>query len=213
MKQRREPLEPEELRALVHAGENMDLKHDFTIKVLAFTGLRAAELAHVTEDWIVWQEDLIRVPAYQSCDCSYCRSQAKENDVDVDEYWHPKSDAGARTIPVWHIGTLRVMREYFKRNTTVGVTRQTIHDRVKRVAAETDIRRNVMPHVLRHTYGTMIAANGASAQFITQTMGHEDISSSGAYIQFSGRQLSKEADEIFGVASNRDYGMGWNEFL
>jgi Phage integrase family. len=78
MKQRREPLEPEELRALVHAGENMDLKHDFTIKILAFTGLRAAELAHATEDWIIWQEDLIRVPAYQSCDCSYCRSQAKK---------------------------------------------------------------------------------------------------------------------------------------
>mgnify|MGYP000513049313 CR=1 FL=1 len=69
------------------------------------------------------------------------------------------------------------------------------YERVVRVAERTDLRKRVTPHVLRHTYGTLIARNGATAQYIRQTMGHADLSSANAYIEFTGRQL---ADEVWG---------------
>ncbi|MFW5950164.1 MAG: site-specific integrase [archaeon] len=49
------------------------------------------------------------------------------------------------------------------------------------------------PHVLRHTYGTMIARKGASPQYIRQTMGHADLSSASTHLQYTGQQLDAEA--------------------
>jgi len=49
------------------------------------------------------------------------------------------------------------------------ISRTTVWRRVTEVASQTSIEKKVTPHVLRHTYGTQIAANGASAQFIKQT--------------------------------------------
>jgi site-specific recombinase XerD len=67
-----------------------------------------------------------------------------------------------------------VLREFPKRNDGVGVTLKAIHDRVTEIAEKTEIRKKVSPHVLRHTYGTMIPRKGASPQYIRQTMGHAD---------------------------------------
>lgn len=80
---------------------------------------------------------------------------------------------------------------------TTGYASATATERVVRVGDETSIRKKATPHVLRHTYGTFIAASGASAQYIRQTMGHADLSSANDYIEFTGRQLADEADEIW----------------
>jgi integrase/recombinase XerD len=78
------------------------------------------------------------------------------------------------------------------------MSRTTIWRRVSDVADRTTIAKNVSPHVLRHTYGTQIAAAGASAQFIKQTMGHQNLETSQQYIEFSGRRIHQEADKIWG---------------
>jgi|GEM_PF-3721969 len=175
----REPLDDRELESLLEAAAGMDLAHEFTVRTLAHTGLRAGEFAHLHTDWLDWQAETIRVPA-------------------EDDGWTPKTTHAARTIPVRDPDTLRVLREYFKRHAAVGVTRKAIYERVVRVADETDIRKRVTPHVLRHTYGTLIARNGATAQFIRQTMGHADLSSANDYIEYTGRQLAEEADSVWG---------------
>ena len=174
----REPLEEHELDQLISAASERDLKHEFTVRILAYTGLRADELAHMTEDWVDWQNEQIRVPPSQ-------------------DDWSPKTDHAARTIPVREPATVRVLREFFKRRDSVDVTRKAIYERVVRVADDTDLRKKVTPHALRHTYGTLIAANGASAQYIRQTMGHADLSSANDYIKFSGKQLADEADDVW----------------
>jgi integrase/recombinase XerD len=175
---KREPLESEELDELVEVTSSMTLNHEFTVRTLSYTGLRANELAHMVSDWMDWQGERVRVPSEQ-------------------DGWTPKSDSAARTIPIKDTDTLRVMREFFKRNEAVGVSRQSITNRVKAVAEETDIKKKVTPHVLRHTYGTMIASKGATPQYIRQTMGHADLSSANNYLQYSGVQLDGEAEELW----------------
>ena len=54
-----------------------------------------------------------------------------------------------------------------------------------------------MTHVLGHTYGTVIAWNGPTVQFIRLTMGHADRSSASDYIEYTGRQLAEEADDVW----------------
>jgi integrase/recombinase XerD len=89
-----------------------------------------------------------------------------------------------------------VLREFPKRNDGVGVTLKAIHDRVTKIAEKTEIRKKVSPHVLRHTYGTMIPRKGASPQYIRQTMGHADFSSANTYLKYTGQQLDAEADKL-----------------
>lgn len=175
----REPLDDDELTELLDVAASRDLDHDVTVRTLAHTGLRANEFAHFRSDWMDWQNEQLRVPPEQ-------------------DGWTPKTDDAVRTIPIRDPDTLRVIREYYKRNEAIDVSRKAIYERVVRVADETDIRKRVTPHVLRHTYGTLIAANGATPQYIRQTMGHADLSSANDYIQFSGTQLAEEADEVWG---------------
>ena len=72
-----------------------------------------------------------------------------------------------------------------------------IHDCVTTIAAEAEIRKKVTSHVLRHTYGVTIARNGASAQYIRQTMGHADLSSAKPDLQYTGQQLYSEDGDLF----------------
>lgn len=70
-------------------------------------------------------------------------------------------------------------------------------NRVTRVAAETEPKKKVTPHVLRHTYGSLIAARGATPQYIRQTMDHADLSSANDYLQYAGTQLDADAEELW----------------
>lgn len=174
----REPLEQDELDQLIKTSEHDSLKSEFIIRTLAHTGLRVGEFCELRPDWIEWQRDLLRVPSNQ-------------------DGWTPKTTASARTIPVKQPDTLRTMREFFKRNDAVGMHRTTVTRRVKSVAAKTSIQKKVTPHVLRHTYGTLLAARGASTQYIRQTMGHATIQSSEQYLKYSGSQLLDEAEDLW----------------
>ena len=178
MSWKREPLDEEELQQLIEAAESDSMSNEFIIRVLAHTGLRVGEFCAMRSSWVDWQAELLRVPA-------------EEGD------WSPKSSAGARSIPLKDPDTIRVMREFFKRNDSIPWTRSTVYRRVVSVAAQTDVKRKVTPHVLRHTYGSLIASRGATAQYIRQTMGHATIESSQNYLQYHGATLQSEADELW----------------
>lgn len=176
---KREPLLPDdEIPTLLEASEQFDLTHQVTIYTLIHTGMRADELAHLRDDWIDWQAERLRIPT-ESGD------------------WTPKTKHSVRTIPIKHPPTIRRLRDYFGYHAEYEGTRQTVYNRVKRVADTADLRKKVTPHVLRHTYGNLIASKGASEQYIKQTMGHASLASSTPYIQFAGRQLDDEANELW----------------
>lgn len=175
---KREPLIEDELDELLEATDEFDLTHQVTVYTLAHTGLRANELAHMTEDWIEWQSDKLRVPSGEG-------------------EWTPKTDHSVRTIPLKHPPTVRRLRDYFSYNSEYGATRQTVTNRIKRIVETVDLKKKVTPHVLRHTYGTMIAARGATPQYIRQTMGHADLSSANDYLKYAGSQLDAEAEELW----------------
>ncbi|MDR5673112.1 tyrosine-type recombinase/integrase [Halalkaliarchaeum sp. AArc-GB] len=168
----------DELEQLLEAARDHPLRFELTVRTLAFTGMRADEFAHMTADWMDWQGEKVRVPA-------------EEGD------WTPKTSHAVRTIPLKDVDTLRLLRQYFKRNDEIGVTRQTIRNRVCTVAKDADLDKKVTPHILRHTYGTTIAHRGASPQYIRQTMGHADLSSANDYLQYAGTQLDSEANELW----------------
>jgi len=175
---KREPLEDFEVDALIEQSASMTDEHELIIRTLIHTGMRADELAHMRSDWLNWRKGEIRIqPAGD---------------------WTPKSDAGHRVIPLRDPDVKRLLNQRFSTQSDIGMSRTTIWRRVTDVADETTIAKKISPHVLRHTYGTMIASEGASAQFIKQTMGHTNLATSQQYIEYSGRRIHQEADAIWG---------------
>lgn len=175
----REPLEDYEAEELVEVATDLGAEYELVIRTLLHSGLRANELAHLKSDWINFQKNEIRVPA-------------QEGD------WSPKSEAGARVIPLRDPHTKRVLRNWFSIHDEIGMSRTTIWRRVNEAAEQSSISKKVTPHVLRHTYGTTIASRGATAQYIKQTMGHENLQTSQQYIRYSGQRVQEEADRVWG---------------
>jgi len=175
---KREPLEDYEVDELIDQAASLSDEHELIIRTLLHTGMRAAELAHIHSDWVHWRRGEIRVQPV--------------ND------WTPKSDAGHRVIPLRDPDVKRLLNQRFSEQPELGMSRTTIWRRVTDVAEKTTIAKQISPHVLRHTYGTMIASEGASAQFIKQTMGHTNLATSQQYIEYSGRRIHQEADAIWG---------------
>lgn len=191
----RNPLDERQLEELLAAATQQDHETEFIVRTLCHTGMRASELAHMRASWCDWHNDQIHVPAFEDCDCSDCRTKAaRSKSRTVEEYWRPKSDAGVRAIPIdVDVDTYRLIRDFFKRNEAVGLSRKTIWERVRGMEDHVSFDREIGPHHLRHTFGTTIAYNTEDLQYVKQVMGHADITSSQWYLRYTGSQLSERA--------------------
>ena len=196
----RQPLEEHELEELLEAASLHSTTTEFIVRALARTGMRAAELAHMRVGWVEGDWDLIRLQ-HTDCRCGDCRQKASESeDRTLDDYWLPKSEAGARPIPVSqeHGRFREVMADFFADRDRVGMSRQNVWYHCNKLNDEVSFDKPVLPHVLRHTFGTLAAYNGAEQAYIQDVMGHEDPSSSKAYIKMSGRQVSEMHEQVWG---------------
>jgi integrase/recombinase XerD len=174
----RKPLEEHEAESLVTAATDLGESHELVIQTLIHTGMRAAEFGHMEHSWGNWMAD------------------ERGIEVQATDDWQPKSAAGQRLIPLRNPDVIRLLRQYFSENQEIGLSRTTIWRRVRSAADHAGLDKMCSPHVLRHTFGTRLAARGATAQFIKQVMGHRHLETSQQYIEFSGRRLHKEADDI-----------------
>lgn len=128
-------LEEEELDAFLELAKTKTDRVRHTCVLLARTGMRAAELAHLTEEWVrIGDEERdvqIRVQSVD-CDCGDCSAKARQmaqrmvddEDTEYDDfdmafetalgrYWTPKSKRGTRTIPIKHRDARESLRELF----------------------------------------------------------------------------------------------------
>lgn len=73
-------LEKGEFERLLSACEKTShpRQNRFLVLVMGRLGLRAAEVAHMKDHWLLKQSKLIRIPNHEPCDCCSCRAQAKQ---------------------------------------------------------------------------------------------------------------------------------------
>lgn len=169
-------------------------------------------------DWVELRVPGGDDPEAPDCECGDCRTKARwrardalgdgasEEEWDalteelLDEYWKPKSEAGARTIAVDADRQARfreVAWEYFDGRDGVDVRRETIWYHVTKLDDEVSFDTRVTSHALRHTWGTLAAKNKASQYYIQESMGHADIASSTTYIKMSGRMVREENSDVW----------------
>jgi integrase/recombinase XerD len=93
----------------------------------------------------------------------------------------PLSPTSVEQINIWKIdrNALKIKKEavdiLFLNRRGGQLTRITIFEIVKTLAAAAGIQKNVSPHTFRHSFATHLLENGANLRAIQQLLGHESI--------------------------------------
>ncbi len=71
------------------------------------------------------------------------------------------------------------------------LTRQMIFIILKNLATKINLKKNIGPHTLRHSFATQLLQNGADLRVIQQLLGHESITTTEIYVHLDKSYLQK----------------------
>lgn len=210
--QRFKPLERDQIGPFDQAAQEMgnDLT-ELTARGLLHTGFRNGEFCHSRTSFLsdgrIMGKPVVRIPHREDCTggvgsigkgnpggqnlhdrgepCHKCRTKR-------DGYWAPKTKNSPRPVPVMEEEVYKLFADWFANHEQIPILHGAVATRVKRVGQEADIDREVKPHDLRHTYGTMLARMGFDAHSIAEAMGHGSLDMPRNYISFTGEDLMEK---------------------
>lgn len=171
-------------------------------------GMRAGEICHMSREWVNLEREIIDVPAWDPCECGYCRSCATQShrksgvdpEEDFAERWKPKTDHAVRSIPFDFSDRVRaVILAFFEQNEEYPRSRVSINRRVDRVADAAGMRReNVYPHALRATAATFHAYRGLPPVALQSLMGWSNLAVAQKYLRLSGGATARALNDVHG---------------
>lgn len=198
------------------AKQHEDPLTRFTARVLLHTGMRNGEFIHMRESWLTEEYSqrheemvtVIKVPDGEVCTkgvgetgkdnaaganlydrgepCQFCRNRPDKDWAPNNADWTPKTKNAPRSIPL--SDELADLYEWwFAENEIIPFAKNGTNKRIRDVLDESEIKRDVTAHDLRHTHGTMIARAGFNTPQILQRMGHKDYEIAERYIHFVGQ--------------------------
>lgn len=171
-------LTEDEVRKLLSvASEN---PRDYAIlSFLVYSGLRVSELCNLKIEDVDFQERIVRV--------------------------HGKGDKDRIVIVSPHaiealekyLSTRKDSLEYlFSSQKSEKITRVQVFRIVKKYARKAGIKKNVTPHVLRHTLATTLLKRGVDIRYIQQFLGHSSVATTQIYTHVNDEMLRTIYDKV-----------------
>lgn len=77
------------------------------------------------------------------------------------------------------------------------LTRQYVFILVKELCKRAEIKKNVSPHVLRHSFATHLIENNANLRAVQTMLGHESITTTEIYTHINTSKLMEDYDKYF----------------
>jgi integrase/recombinase XerD len=166
----REPLTADEADRLSNACDTPTEK--LVVWTLLDTGLRVGELCDLTSKDVLSQQRQLRFKGKGG-------PYGKKTKI--------------RVVPM--SSRVRALLEHhFALEKAFPVKKRRAQDIVKAVADRAGIRRDVSPHVLRHTFATMALQKGISLPTVQKILGHDRLQTTAIYLNF--RHCSEDTGSL-----------------
>lgn len=178
-------LSSSEIEAILAApGTSTDVgKRDTAILELFYScGLRISELANLPLMDVHLDESSIRV-------------RGKGNKTRI----VPLGEKARNSLEAWYAirgGWKQKDKTVFLSSRGNRMNRTSVWKVVKEAARNANIRQNVTPHMLRHSFATHLLDNGADLRAVQEMLGHSDIATTQIYTHVSRERLT-QAHEKF----------------
>ncbi|MFP3872697.1 MAG: site-specific tyrosine recombinase/integron integrase [Candidatus Aenigmatarchaeota archaeon] len=170
-------LKEDEVRKLLNAPEREKIRDRLILRILYRCGLRVSELTSLRIEDIGFEEGMITV-------------RGGKGDKD-------------RIVPI-DDETLDLIQLY-KKDAEEGVlilsqrgealsTRQ-VERLVKKYADKTDIKKNVYPHMLRHSFAVHCLKSGMNLRSVQKMLGHSSLTTTQIYLDLTGEDVKRDYEE------------------
>ena len=78
------------------------------------------------------------------------------------------------------------------------LTRQYVFLLIKKLCLRAQIKKNVSPHVIRHSFATHLIENGANLRAVQTMLGHENVVTTEIYTHINASKIIEDYDKYFG---------------
>ncbi|MDD4097544.1 MAG: tyrosine recombinase XerD [Lentisphaeria bacterium] len=176
-------LSPSEVDAMLAAFSGRDVlevRNRALLELLYASGLRASEITSLRVDGIDFQAGVLRVVGKRDKErvVPFGKSAWKALSRYLEQS-RPRLDAGGRGLAC------------FLSHRGQPLTRARVWMIVKLAAARAGIRKNIYPHMLRHSFATHLLNNGADLHVIQEMLGHSSIATTQVYTHTDTARLAR----------------------
>lgn len=164
---------------------DLDYRNKAMLELMYSSGLRVTELINLTVNDIDIKNSLVRIFGKGS----------KERIVPLNDY----AIEALNNYILYHRTSLFKHGEnnyLFLNNHGNKMTRQGFFKTLQKIAYEKNIKTELSPHTLRHSFATHLLKNGADLRSIQELLGHSDISTTQIYTHISNENLQKNYKEF-----------------
>ncbi len=161
-----------------------EMRNKAMLEVLYATGVRISELCDLKMSNLYLEEDLIKVFGKGS------KERIVPINKEAKEYLLKYLDFGREKL----LGT-KDSEYVFISSRHTRITRQAFFKFLKKLCEEKGIKKNISPHILRHSFATHLLNNGADLRIVQELLGHSDIATTQIYTHLTNEKLEKEYDK------------------
>lgn len=181
-----EYLTVEEIDKLLNIKTNtaFEKRNKAMLEMLYGTGMRISELINLTMSNIFLEDKMVKVFGKGSKE-----RIIPTNDYAL-EYLKDYLQFGRGEL----LGT-KTSEYVFISSRHSKITRQAFFKIIKKLCEEAGIKKNISPHILRHSFATHLLHNGADLRIVQELLGHSDISTTQIYTHLTNEKLENEYDK------------------
>jgi len=160
-----------------------DYRNKAMLELMYATGLRVSELVNLTYHNIDLENKIVR-----------CFGKGNKERI------VPIGDTAIKYMKIYleeyreSLTKRTLCDNLFLNNHGQKLSRQGFFKMLKNQAELKDIKENITPHMLRHSFATHLLNNGADLRSIQVMLGHENISTTGIYTNVSNDKLKENYD-------------------
>lgn len=158
-----------------------DYRNKAMFELIYATGIRVSELVNLTLTNIDLDNDYIRIVGKGN----------KERIIPVGDIAikHLEIYLNQYRFELLHRSTSNYL---FINNHQKNISRQGFYKIVKSECLKKGIKKNISPHILRHSFATHLLAHGADLRVIQELLGHEDITTTQIYAHLVNDKIKKD---------------------